>query len=239
MKHWKLLLSITLLASCGQMGLQQKMTPTTGHSGQHETVSSDVRKATQAQLSELHALELIAFNELENWSSASDSRLVALRQLREELSQSIDKTQEQLLREALDPARADSERLARIEALQSTLPELYQLEGTWRYTLRKQHQRNVLLAQQLKNAQAHFTESVLLNAVSVLQKELAKRYTDESESMTLPPEWKKMARQELVRLARVESFERVSKSIEHLAHEIRFKRDRMKASSSSPSHSWR
>lgn len=242
MTHWKLLISITLLASCGQLGLQAKKTAKmtalqTVQEAQYP--DQELTRLTQSKYVELHYLQLSAYAELEafdqslesGWQGLAESvpysKLVAIRMQVESVEDDIQHIQQDLLARAQDEGLAVSERMKALTSLEKTLPSQLQVQGPWLYTLWRQHHRNKVLARHLMLGQGKAQEPEVQAGMEKIYLALKSRYGVFEEHDHAFTNWKQLIHKEQVRLKSDDEMGRLAKTIDHAAHEIRFERQKL------------
>mgnify|MGYP003390271198 CR=1 FL=1 len=243
MKHLKLLIIISLLVSCGQLGLQNRkaIKPKTLEMVQ-EAANSDEElvRVTQLKLYDLHYLHLSAYSELENFDQSLEkdwqglanslpySKLLAIRIQAEEHEEELHHVQQDLLAQAQDEALPVAERLKALVSMEKTLPTPEQVQGAWLYTLWRQHHRNKVLARHLMLAQGKVQEVAVQVSMEKVYLTLKNRYGAFNEHDHNFANWKQLIQKEQLKVKSHETVERIAKSIEHAAHELRFERQKLR-----------
>lgn len=237
MKHWKLIIAISLTTSCGQLGIQGQVnsrlaTLEANHSGQ--ITETDLTNHIQSKLNDLHLLQLGAYEDLEHFdsslgsqwkgltSSVPYSKLVAAKIRIDEIQNEIYGLQSELFEMAQDEQVPLDLRVKSILSLQHTLPLKTQTQGSWEFTLWSVHQHNKNLAKKLILAQGHTQENELQNALEKVYLTIRAQHGAFDEGLPVFEDWKSVIRKEQSALKNSEDVDRISKSVEHLAHEIRF-----------------
>lgn len=242
MKHWKLLLIIGLITSCGQLGLQAPNNSRlsaleASHSGQ--LTDTDLAKHVQSKLNDLHLLQLGAYEDLEsfdstlstNWKGLTEnipySKILAAKVRIDEIQAEIFGLQDELLSSSQDEKIELDQKLKSILSLQHTLPQANQTKGAWEYSLWNIHQHNKSLAKQLILAQGKTSNPELQNAYEKIYLIIKKNHGAFYDGSPSFVEWKNIIHKEQNATRKLESTDRIVKSVEHLAHEIRFEFQKM------------